>query len=99
MDKCVAKFSFNIENYSTINPILIVIEINDILEFERTKTKYNKRKKIWISVRENQIGNVSYKIYLNNNKIEEISEEEFKNKYDILSYLREQKINKILETK
>jgi hypothetical protein len=76
MNKCVAISSFDIIESWPIPgqpPNLIKIKTGDILEFEKLKVKFNKKKRIWKVVRPNQIGTIINRIYLSNNQIDEIN--------------------------
>jgi hypothetical protein len=100
INKCIAITSFDIIESWPIPgqpPNLIKIKTGDVLEFERLKVKFNKKKRIWKIVRPNQIGTIINRIYLSNKQIDEISDDDFKVKYTTISLLREEKLNKILK--
>jgi len=100
MDKCIAISSFDIIESWPIPgqpPNLIKIKTGDVLEFERLKIKFNKKKRVWKIVRPNQIGTIINRIYLSNKQIDEISDDDFKTKYTTIPFLREEKLNKLLK--
>jgi hypothetical protein len=100
INKCIAITSFDIIVSWPIpgqSPNLIKIKTGDLLEFERLKVKFNKKKRVWKIVRPNQIGTIINRIYLSNKQIDEISDDDFKVRYTTIPFLREEKLNKILK--
>ena len=96
MDICSAKFYFFIEKLRGFELIKIrEIKKDDQLEFSRVKVKWNPKKSRWKIVREGQIGNVRYEIFLKGEFIEAVDEEEFNSKYETLQDKRERIIESL----